>query len=234
METHAVLRRRAAASHQSLQEYLLRRLIEEASRPTVDEVLARLVAVRVDRCRSAKRPRCFRTIVIVVDASVLAPALADDGRDGDEARTRLRGQALVAPELIDLRGGVGISATVARWAASSPAGRSRPGRSHRPAAEPRATPAVAAALLGAQGERHRLRRRLRCVGRGFRPCVGNRRCASLPSHRAPLPGGAPRRGPVSSTKRVPSGDTSVLAGIATGSVGSGQASASASRAASAV
>jgi len=41
VETHAVLRRRAAASHQSLQEYLLRRLIEEASRPTVDEVLAR-------------------------------------------------------------------------------------------------------------------------------------------------------------------------------------------------
>ncbi len=40
--------------------------------------------------------------MIVVDASVLAPALADDGRDGDEARTRLRGQALVAPELIDL------------------------------------------------------------------------------------------------------------------------------------
>lgn len=40
--------------------------------------------------------------VIVVDASVLAPALADDGADGDSARTRLRGQTLVAPELIDL------------------------------------------------------------------------------------------------------------------------------------
>jgi len=40
-ETHAVLRRRAAEAHQSLQEYLLARLIEEASRPTVDEVLAR-------------------------------------------------------------------------------------------------------------------------------------------------------------------------------------------------
>ncbi len=40
--------------------------------------------------------------MLVVDASVLAPALADDGRDGDAARTRLRGQALVAPELIDL------------------------------------------------------------------------------------------------------------------------------------
>jgi plasmid stability protein len=40
-ETHAVLRRRAAAAHQSLQEYLRARLIEEASRPTVQEVLGR-------------------------------------------------------------------------------------------------------------------------------------------------------------------------------------------------
>jgi predicted nucleic acid-binding protein len=40
--------------------------------------------------------------VIVVDASVLAPALADDGADGDRARLRLRGEQLVAPELVDL------------------------------------------------------------------------------------------------------------------------------------
>lgn len=40
-ETHEVLRRRAALAHQSLQEYLRARLIEEASRPTIDEVLAR-------------------------------------------------------------------------------------------------------------------------------------------------------------------------------------------------
>ena len=40
-ETHAVLRRRAAEAHQSLQEYLRSRLIAEASGPTVDEVLAR-------------------------------------------------------------------------------------------------------------------------------------------------------------------------------------------------
>lgn len=40
-ETHAVLRRRAAAAHQSLQEYLRSRLIEEAGSPTLDEVLAR-------------------------------------------------------------------------------------------------------------------------------------------------------------------------------------------------
>jgi len=40
--------------------------------------------------------------VLVVDASVLAPGLADDGDDGDRARMRLRGERLAAPELIDL------------------------------------------------------------------------------------------------------------------------------------
>ena len=40
-QTHAVLRQRAAAAHQSLQEYLLARLIEEASEPSLDEVLDR-------------------------------------------------------------------------------------------------------------------------------------------------------------------------------------------------
>lgn len=40
--------------------------------------------------------------MLVVDASVLAPALADDGVDGDAARARLREHALAAPELIDL------------------------------------------------------------------------------------------------------------------------------------
>jgi len=39
--THAVLRARAAAAHQSLQEYLLSRLVDEAATPTVDEVLER-------------------------------------------------------------------------------------------------------------------------------------------------------------------------------------------------
>ncbi len=40
--------------------------------------------------------------MLVVDASALACALTDDGRDGDTARARLRGQSLVAPEVIDL------------------------------------------------------------------------------------------------------------------------------------
>jgi antitoxin FitA len=40
-ETHSILRGRAAAAHQSLQEYLRSRLIDEASRPTLEEVLDR-------------------------------------------------------------------------------------------------------------------------------------------------------------------------------------------------
>lgn len=39
--THAVLRQRAAAAHQSLQEYLRSRLIAEAEQPTLEEVLDR-------------------------------------------------------------------------------------------------------------------------------------------------------------------------------------------------
>lgn len=40
--------------------------------------------------------------MLVVDASVLATALADDADDGDRARARLRGEALPAPDLVDL------------------------------------------------------------------------------------------------------------------------------------
>ena len=40
--------------------------------------------------------------MIVVDASVLATCLGDDGPDGDQARARLRGERLTAPELVDL------------------------------------------------------------------------------------------------------------------------------------
>lgn len=38
---HAELRRRSVAAGQSLQEYLLARLTEQASRPTLEEVLIR-------------------------------------------------------------------------------------------------------------------------------------------------------------------------------------------------
>ena len=40
-ETHQVLCRRALAAHHSLQEYLRRRLIDETSQPTLEEVLDR-------------------------------------------------------------------------------------------------------------------------------------------------------------------------------------------------
>ncbi|MGH9111492.1 MAG: FitA-like ribbon-helix-helix domain-containing protein [Acidimicrobiales bacterium] len=40
-DVHATLRRRAAAAGQSLQEYLLAQLIEDAATPTLDEVLDR-------------------------------------------------------------------------------------------------------------------------------------------------------------------------------------------------
>ena len=40
--------------------------------------------------------------MLVIDASVLAVALLDDGPDGDTARGRLRGEDLAAPALIDL------------------------------------------------------------------------------------------------------------------------------------
>jgi antitoxin FitA len=64
-ETHAVLRSRAAAANQSLEQYVRSWLIREASRPTVDEVLDRsgrrsggsvsfasaLEALREDRAR---------------------------------------------------------------------------------------------------------------------------------------------------------------------------------------
>jgi antitoxin FitA len=43
-EVHATFRRRADESHQSLQEYLLTRLVEEAARPTMAEVMARIEA----------------------------------------------------------------------------------------------------------------------------------------------------------------------------------------------
>ena len=40
------------------------------------------------------------TNVLVVDASVLAPAVADDGADGHRFRTRLRGEVVAGPDLL--------------------------------------------------------------------------------------------------------------------------------------
>jgi plasmid stability protein len=41
-DAHAVLRRRAAAAGQSLQDYMLGRILKETSKPTLDEVLERI------------------------------------------------------------------------------------------------------------------------------------------------------------------------------------------------
>lgn len=54
------------------------------------------------RCPSPTPWRPFETTVIVVDASVLATALGDDGDDGDRSRERLIHERLAAPELVDL------------------------------------------------------------------------------------------------------------------------------------
>ena len=40
-ETHAILKQRAALARMSLQEYLLKHLIDDSSQPTLEEVLER-------------------------------------------------------------------------------------------------------------------------------------------------------------------------------------------------
>ena len=92
---------------QSLQEYLLGRLVADARQPVAGRAARsrRRARGRLDalRCLRLARFRADRDgRVIVVDASVLAPALGDDDTDGDVARARLRGEDLAAPEIIDL------------------------------------------------------------------------------------------------------------------------------------
>lgn len=48
-DTHRVLRERAARAHQSLQEYLRSRLIDEANQPTLEEVFDRVASRRGGR-----------------------------------------------------------------------------------------------------------------------------------------------------------------------------------------
>jgi predicted nucleic acid-binding protein len=54
--------------------------------------------------------------LIVVDASILVTALADDGPDGDRFRGRLAGERLAAPHLIDLE-------VISAWRRLAAAGR---------------------------------------------------------------------------------------------------------------
>jgi predicted nucleic acid-binding protein len=66
--------------------------------------------------------------VIVVDASIVATALADDGDDGDRARARLRGETLSAPGLLDLE-------VVSVWRRAARSGRLEPRRARQAMAD---------------------------------------------------------------------------------------------------
>lgn len=52
--------------------------------------------------------------MLVVDASVLAPALADGGTDGTRFRTRLRSEAIIGPDLLRIE----VTSVVRRHASS--------------------------------------------------------------------------------------------------------------------
>lgn len=56
----------------------------------------------MDLLRSARSWTSSAATVIVVDASVVVPAIADDDRAGRRARTRLRNERVHAPQLLDL------------------------------------------------------------------------------------------------------------------------------------
>ena len=47
-ETYAILRQRAADAHQSLQEYLLSKLIADAQRPSFDQWVSRVDQMHAD------------------------------------------------------------------------------------------------------------------------------------------------------------------------------------------
>ncbi|MDQ3870265.1 MAG: type II toxin-antitoxin system VapC family toxin [Chloroflexota bacterium] len=66
--------------------------------------------------------------MIVVDASIIASALGDDGSDGERARNRLTGERLAAPELIDLE-------VASVWRRAARAGRLAGKRAHQALAD---------------------------------------------------------------------------------------------------
>jgi plasmid stability protein len=59
-DVHAILRRRAAAAGQSLQEYLLTQVSEQARTPTLDEVLDRAGGRAGGRLRAGDAVRTIR------------------------------------------------------------------------------------------------------------------------------------------------------------------------------
>ena len=100
-DVHNELVRRAELAGQSLQQYLSAQLTAMVATPTIDD------DDRPDRApiegpavREPMRSPRSRTNVLVVDASVIAPAVADGGPDGEACRARIKGQSLAAPDLL--------------------------------------------------------------------------------------------------------------------------------------
>lgn len=105
-------------------------------------------------------------LVIVVDASVLANALADDEENGDIARRELRAaDEVTAPDLVDVET---VSVLRKRWLHHTlTAQRFAAAIAHLQQLPVRARPdsAVDATRLRIAGQRQRLRRLLRRIGR---------------------------------------------------------------------
>ena len=120
--------------------------------------------------------------MLVVDASVLAVALADDGPDGAVARTRLHGETLAAPEVVDLE----VTSVLCRQnrAGLLDARRAQLAMGDLAALPMRRAPHMP--LLGTEGQPHRLRRRIRRAGRGLGCHPAHRRRATRSRGRVPL------------------------------------------------
>src|ERR1035441_869296 len=73
----------------------------QASQPWMRSLTGQVAAPAVQYHWKPRYRRSTPTL-IVVDASVVAAALSVNGHDGNQARNRLRGERLTAPELVDL------------------------------------------------------------------------------------------------------------------------------------
>ena len=142
--------------------------------------------VRRVASRAVTRFQPATPIVLVVAGSVIAPVVVDSGDDGETLRARLRGEALVGPDLLRVEvmsvirhhaGAGSLSAAAANAATEDlielpisvyPTG---------PAAE---------AHLGAARQRDSLRRLLCRIGRGARLPAPHRRCAPFQRTRRSL------------------------------------------------